>query len=77
MKCTIYSVGDKREIINLNSLTLPGINGELEILPGHAESFIRLGQGKISFNSSSSQTQEDAQENSVCYINEDIISIIL
>jgi len=77
MKCIIYSVGDKKEISNLTSLTLPGNSGELEILPGHAECFIKMSAGKIIFKTASGKSEEDATENSVCYLSDDNISIVI
>lgn len=42
MNCTIISPEASQEFKNAASVTLPAVNGELEILPGHAECFIEL-----------------------------------
>lgn len=53
MICKIVSTDDEQVFDNLKSVSLPGVKGELEILPGHAETFVALSDGEITLKNES------------------------
>lgn len=75
MRCTIISPENKRQFEKVQSITLPAFSGEFQILPGHAESFIALRQGKIILESEKINTIP--LEGGICYIKDNITTIIL
>jgi F0F1-type ATP synthase epsilon subunit len=47
MDCKIVSLKESREYQKIEKIVLPSMNGEIEILPNHAEIFGLLKNGKI------------------------------
>jgi F0F1-type ATP synthase epsilon subunit len=47
LSCQLISSKEYQIIKNVSNVVLPGYLGELQILPGHAESFILLRKGNI------------------------------
>lgn len=75
MQCLIVSSESKQEFRKIKSITLPAFSGELQILPGHAESFIILRQGEIILESNT--VQNLPVKDGVCNVENDIVTIIL
>lgn len=75
MQCFIISAKNKQPFEKVQSITLPAFSGELQILPGHAESFIVLRQGKIILKNK--KINAINIEEGICYIKDDIATIIL
>ena len=75
MQCSIISAKNKQQFDKVQSITLQAFSGELQILPGYAESFIALHQGKIILENGKLNTIQI--EEGVCHIKDDIATIIL
>lgn len=77
INCTITS--PKQTIIykNVQSITLPAFSGQMQILPGHAESFILLQKGELVLSQLNGQSKIIQTINSECYIKNDIVTVIL
>jgi len=75
--CEIISPEGKRVFRKLTSIILPGVSGELEVLPGHAESFISLRKGQVRIKAlTGGPAKEVSVKESICYIKDDYIRII-
>lgn len=75
MECLLVSSREKKQWKNIRCITLPAIQGEAEILPGHAESFIQLKAGKLVLKN---QKEESFLINGgVCYVYNDKVLIII
>lgn len=72
MKATIRSLNSKQFDENVSSLTIPGINGELEILPGHAKAFFLLRKGELRVKSTSGRTKSIEIEKGICWVDDDV-----
>jgi len=77
INCVITSF--KKTIIykNLRSITLPAFSGQMQILSGHAESFILLKKGDIIIQKSQKKQDNIQILNGECYIKDDAVDIIL
>ena len=75
MNCKIISTDQSQEFQELTSVILPEVHGEMEILPGHAESFEILQEGVIILKNNSEK--EFPISGGVCYIKDDLILITL
>ena len=77
MKCKIVSQQTKQEFQNIISVTLPGLKGEMQVLPGHAEGLINLQGGEIVLkNNKNEETHLPLPNNSVCHIHNNEVLII-
>jgi F0F1-type ATP synthase epsilon subunit len=47
LTCTITSPNKTEVYKNVRNITIPGISGQMQILPGHCESFFLLRKGNI------------------------------
>jgi len=56
---------------------LPAFSGQMQILPGHAESFLSLNEGNIVFQESRERKETIQIMNGECYIKDDAVVIIL
>jgi F0F1-type ATP synthase epsilon subunit len=75
MKCEIISSNQIKEFNGVKSISLPAYSGQMEVLPGHAESFVKLKEGTIII-----QTEKKISvsiQEGICYINNDTIIIVL
>ena len=77
INCTITS--PKKTIVykNVLDITLPALSGQMQILPGHAESFILLREGNISLRQLNKKSEIIQNINGECYIKNDVVTIIL
>ncbi|HEC32695.1 MAG TPA: hypothetical protein ENI63_00355 [Candidatus Kaiserbacteria bacterium] len=77
ISCTITS--PKKTIVykDVRSVTLPAFYGQMQILPGHAESFILLKEGSISLQQSGKEDEAIQNINGECYVKDDVVTVIL
>ncbi len=74
MKCKIVSPDRTREFPRVAAVTLPASGGEMQILPGHAETFVKLRSGAVVLKSKEKISLPVSE--SVCYVKNDEILII-
>jgi len=77
INCTIISPQKTIIYKNMQSITLPALSGQMQILPGHAESFILLQKGNISLRQSNKKNKIIQNINGECYIKNDVVTVIL
>ena len=77
INCTITSPQKTTVYKNARSVTLPALSGQMQILPGHAESFILLRKGNISLRKSNKESEVIQNINGECYIKNDAVTVIL
>lgn len=75
MKCKIISLRQSQEFRGIMSVTLPASRGEMQILPRHGESFVKLQEGTIRLRDDKESSL--AISGGVCYIKNDEILILL
>lgn len=72
MKATIRSLNSKAFDSSILSITVPGDNGELEILPGHAKAFFVLKFGEIKVKRSSGHEKKIKIDDGICWVDKDV-----
>jgi len=77
INCTITSPIKTERYQNLLSIVLPAFSGQMQILPGHAESFILLQKGNICLQQLNKESEIIQNINGECYIKNDVVTIIL
>ena len=78
LKCTITSKEGTKDYKNLKSVLLPGLVGQIQILPGHAETFVLLKSGHVVLLNAESGLEEKIQiSDGECTVRKDNITIIL
>jgi len=77
INCTITSL--KKTIVykNVQSVTLPAVSGQMQVLSGHTESFILLKNGNISLRQLNKEDEIIENANGECYIKNNEVVIIL
>lgn len=61
----------------MQSVTIPAVSGNIQILPGHAELFALLGKGKVSLQGKTSINKDVQIIKGECYMNNDVVTIII
>jgi F0F1-type ATP synthase epsilon subunit len=77
INCVITSPKKTTVYKNVRSIMLPAFSGQMQILSGHAESFILLQKGDISLRQLNKQSEIIQIMNGECYIKNDVVTIIL
>lgn len=77
INCTITSPEKKVQYTNVQSVMLPAFSGKMQILSGHAESFVLLKKGDISLKQSRNRNERIQIIDGECYIKNDFVTIIL
>lgn len=77
MNCVIVSSKKIMKHSELQGITLPAYFGEMEVLPGHAESFISLEEGEVIFKKTDGQSENVKIKEGECHIKNNNIIIIL
>jgi len=78
LKCAITSKEGTKEYGKLKSVTLPGYIGQMQVLSGHAETFVLLQDGDIVLVNAESGAEEKIQiQGGECTIRKDNVMIIL
>jgi len=75
--CTITSQKETTIYRNVQSIKLPALSGKMQILPGHAESFVLMRVGNIFLQQSDKQDKIIQIKNGEFYIKNDKVTIIL
>ncbi len=75
--CTISSPQKTIIYQKAESVTLPAFFGQIQVLPGHVESFIFLKQGEVVFKQKNKQDAVVQISEGQCYIKDDSMSIVL
>lgn len=77
LNCTITSEKDTNHFEKVLSVTAPAYHGQIQILPGHAESFIILQEGEITIEKAKNQKESIQVTNGEIHIKNDTVTVIL
>lgn len=77
MQCVIISRTSKKVLKNTRSALLPIKTGAMQVLQGHAESFILLSKGEICIEATSHRTKLISITRGFCHVTADTITIVL
>ena len=77
INCTVTSPQKTIIYKKAESVSLPAFFGEMQILPGHVESFIVLKQGNIVFKQTNKQDAIVQISEGQCYVKDDNMLIVL
>ena len=77
LKCFIVSSKQTTIYKNIKSITLPAFCGQMQVLDGHAESFVLFRGGDVIINKSSKEKYNIQVPGGECYIKDGIVDIIL
>ena len=77
IQCVVASQEETTHYGNLKSITLPALDGLMEILPHHAEAFFMLVPGKMVLRSDNGQTNEIEVKEGCCHVRGDQMIVIL
>ncbi len=77
INCTIVSPKKTMIYKSVRSVTLPAYYGQMQILPGHAESFLLLKKGNILLQKSKKESEIIQNTDGECYIKNNVVTIIL
>ena len=76
INCVITSPKETISYKDLQSVALPALTGQMQILSGHAESFVLLKKGSIVLEKSGQQNKLIQITNGECYIKDDVVTIV-
>lgn len=76
ISCKIVSAQSNKAFEDLDSVTLPAKDGEMEVLPGHAEAFIKLSTGEVILIKSNREKISVPVLQAVCFVKDDSVVII-
>ncbi|MCL4338726.1 hypothetical protein M1271_03490 [Patescibacteria group bacterium] len=77
MKCKIVSAKESRVFDNVLSIVIPNTaQGQIQILPQHAESFILLNEGEMTIEKVSGESQEFEINQGLCHIRDDTVTVV-
>ena len=68
---------DTKEYKNVVAMVIPAYNGQVEILPGHAEGFFLLKQGKVMIMDEGEKVNEVEVEEGGCYVKDDKVFLMI
>jgi len=77
ISCIITSPQKTTTYKNVQSIILPAFFGQMQILPGHVESFILLQKGEIVLQQLNKEREVIQNINGECHIKNNIATIIL
>ncbi|HHE76430.1 MAG TPA: hypothetical protein ENL27_00355 [Candidatus Parcubacteria bacterium] len=78
LSCTISSLKKTVQYYHVNSVVLPAVRGQMQILPGHAETFVLLKKGTIVIEKEDAGGKEQLEiKEGQCYIKDNHLLIIL
>lgn len=75
--CVITSPEKTTSYKDVQSVTLPTLSGQIQILPEHAESFVLLQEGNISLQQSNKENEVIPNTKGECYIKDNVVTVIL
>lgn len=76
MDCTILSLDTSREFSSVASVTVPGLTGEMEVLPHHAELFATLTNGSVCVRMITGASQTIEIPESIIHVDGDHVMIL-
>lgn len=77
MTVQIFSQDEESPAVDVASVTLPGVRGQLEILPGHAELFALLSPGIFVSRPTTGPSFSRHIPGGVCHVQGDVIRVLL
>ncbi len=77
INCTITSPKITKVYKDVQSITLPATSGQMQILPGHAESFIFLQEGSILLQQLNKEDEIVQNSDGECHVKDNEVVIIL
>jgi len=77
LTCKITTPEETSVIENVESIRLPAFSGQMQILPGHAESFILLKKGPVSVKKGNGEVETIEADEGQCHVKDDEVVIIL
>jgi F0F1-type ATP synthase epsilon subunit len=77
ISCTITSKTKTTHYEDIQAITLPGISGEFQILPGYSEAFALLGEGELTLASLQGEHYALAIANGGVYVKDDFAVIFI
>lgn len=78
INCIISSSKETNSYKDLRAVTFPACFGEMQILPGHAETFVELENGEIILTDKNQEKISlPISKGTVCHIKDDEITVIL
>ncbi len=77
LSCVIAAPKSITRYEHAASITLPGIDGELQVLPGHAEAFFLLAEGAVRISQKGSTHTVPVPRNAVCYVQDNHVAIMI
>ncbi len=77
INCKITSPKETTIYKNVQNITLPAFSGQMQILSGHAESFILLQKGNIVLQQTDNEKETIQNMGGECYIKDNTVTIIL
>ena len=77
IECVITSPDATAVYKELGSVSLPAFSGEMQILPGHAETFAVLRKGTVILRQPSGKIQTVKIDGGECHIKDDRALVIL
>jgi F0F1-type ATP synthase epsilon subunit len=76
LNCTVTSAEHTERYSRLKSLAVPAFSGRLQMLPGHAESFILLTPGEIIMDSAQG-VRTVVIDGGACHVKDDEVTVVL
>lgn len=77
MKAKILSIGKPIYNGNIQAIMLPGFNGKIEILEGHADAFFLLKSGDVTLNDEKSKITKIPINGGLCKIIQKEILVLI
>ena len=74
--CTITSPSQTTRYSLLRSVSVPGHNGELQILSGHAEMFVLLQKGRIKLASEAKPVERVEIQGGECHVQNNTVTAL-
>ncbi len=76
LNCTITSAEHTEKYPGLRAVAVPAFSGRLQMLPGHAESFVLLVAGEIVMDSPQG-VKTVAVDGGACHVKNDEVTVVL
>ncbi len=76
LSCSITAPDTTKTYEGLRSVSIPSATGTMQILPGHAESFVLIGDGDVILKSADGHIEILHIGQSECHIHHDQVMII-
>lgn len=76
LQVKIYTSKGEVSTLNASSVVLPGVSGELQILPGHAQLYSLLGSGNVTVRTNEGDESFELTNGEV-HVVDDVVTLIL